>query len=70
MASQLMALCRLILHISRPILVMQCSVCDVMFNGYAKMRQLDALIGHILDIYQMHWTQTHQTHFRTALYFY
>jgi len=32
-----------------------------MFNGYAKMRLLHALIGRILDIHQ-----THQTHFRTA----
>ena len=37
-----------------------------MINGYAKMRLLDALIGRILDIHQTHWTQTHQTHFRTA----
>ena len=38
-----------------------------MFNGYTKMRLLDALIGRILDIHQTHWTQTHQTHFITAL---
>jgi len=38
-----------------------------MFNGYAKMRLLHALTGRILNIYQTHWTQTHQTHFRTAL---
>jgi len=31
------------------------------------MRLLDALIRGILDIRQMHWTQTHQTHFRTTL---
>jgi len=26
-----------------------------MFNGYAKMRLLDTLIGRILDIHQTHW---------------
>jgi len=38
-----------------------------MFNGYAKMRLLDALIGRILDIHQTHWMLTHQTHFRIVL---
>jgi len=37
-----------------------------MLKGYAKMRLLDAFIGRILDIHQMHWTQTHLTHVRIA----
>jgi len=69
MASRLTALCRLISHTIEAYTggteQMHC-ICDVMFNGYTKMHLLDTLIGHILDIHQMHWTQTHQTHFRTA----
>jgi len=30
------------------------------------MRLLGALIGRILDVGHTHWTQTHQTHFRSA----
>ena len=32
-----------------------------MFNGYAKMRLLDAFIGRILDSHQTHWTGRRRT---------
>jgi len=71
MASRLTALCRLIFHTSRPILVLQyrrtASVTSCSTGTLKCVYGCTALIGRILEIHQTHWTQTHETHFTTAL---